>query len=539
MKRLLPIAMLLSCPGTVFPLPGPGTPAPIKDSSEDIRRALESTEPYKQRAALVLISELAAAAEAAGGLKDKPPADIARQADMVRQLEAFLKRASNDENKSLALAAYGKLHPASGTAAGVIRPYLTSESALVRRGAGRGLVELVKAATRVLVGLDTSRPRPAVSVQNSIPTVGMVAGGGAAVIWMHGWVQSLRDSEPVWARFDQDTTNLLPLCAIAIKDPDDEVRISGCEGIRQISRAISDTLPDPAATSSETKAIDPLEAKLKWLFLQPVLESLNANVAPLADAMYAENFNARMAATRAAEAVTQARSLALASRRFPPDEMASLVSKLPPEDALKTSALSLMPALAARLDDSSPDIRLVAIEGFEHQGVDGRPHLDAIVHASTNNDIFVRWVAARTLGGLFDGASPSEIDRIVKALSVRAHDTDLDVQNAAVNAIGRGGKAARGATDPVLALTLKGQDPDLRVLSCKTLALIDADPTITVPLIAGILKSDSADVRKAGAIYLGTLGHSARSALPQLRPLLLDPMEDVRREAAQALLAIE
>jgi hypothetical protein len=139
---------------------------------------------------------------------------------------------------------------------------------------------------------------------------------------------------------------------------------------------------------------------------------------------------------------------------------------------------------------------------------------------------------------LFDGASDSQIAQIAKALGIRAHDWDLDVQNAAVNAIGKGGSAARGATDSVLRLTLQG-DPDLRVLACKTLGLIDADPKTTVPVIAGILNTPVADVRKAAAIYLGTLGHSARPALPQLRPLLLDPNEDVRREAAQALLAIE
>ena len=46
--------------------------------------------------------------------------------------------------------------------------------------------------------------------------------------------------------------------------------------------------------------------------------------------------------------MTQARSLALASRRFPPDDLSTFIANPPPEDTLKTAAISLLPALADR-----------------------------------------------------------------------------------------------------------------------------------------------------------------------------------------------
>ena len=332
---------------------------------------------------------------------------------------------------------------------------------------------------------------------------------------------------------------MLPLCAIALKDADDEVRMSGGEGIRQIARAVAETLPDPATSNPETKAFDPFEAKVKWLLLQPVLTALNANVSSLKDGMTAKKFDARLTATKAAEAVSQARSLALASRRYPPDDLRSFVKNVPPEDALKTGAMSVLPSLAERLDDESAEIRLVAIEGFEHQGLDARSYLNAIIRASTNDDLFVRWVAARTLGGLFDGASPAQSAQIVKALAARTQDADLDVRMAALTAIGKGDATAKPATAAVLKLALDRGDPDQCVEAIKTLTKIHAEPSETVKGVAGILNSSEPAARKQAAIYLGSLGHAARAALPQLRPLLLDTDPDVRKEAAKALLAIE
>ncbi len=492
-------------------------PAPERDSPELIRQALESPALDRQRAALVLIPEL--------GLKD------AAAAATARHLAEYLKRSVNAENRRLALSAYAKLSPPAGLAAPVLKDALADRSAQVRLAAGLCLDELVVTSTR-------NFGRPGIFIVGTPGSVAMAGGGAAGVAWFHNWVPAMAGDERVWVRFSEDARLLLPLCQIALKDPDDRVKRAGADGIRQLARAISEVLPDPASSNSDTKVIDPLEAKLKWLLLQPALQALNVSASALEQATQAQDIETRRSATRAVEAVMQARAMALASRRFPPNDFSILSSNPPPEDPLLSGTAGLLPALARRLNDPSPDIRLVAIEGFEHQGADARPFLASIVDASRNADVFVRWVATRTLGRLYDGAMRAERAIIISALAERAADTDLDVRSVALTALGKGGNVSRPATSAVVRLAASG-DPDMRVQAMRTLALIDANRSETLPAMGRILLAETTRVRKAAVIYLASLGTDARLLLPEIRPLLLDPDEEVRRETARALLAIE
>lgn len=487
-----------------------------KDAPELIRAALESPNVDRQRAALVLIPEL--------GLKD------AAATATAKHLDNYLKKSQDDKNTALALIALGRLKPPTPIATGVLKTYLESKSAEVRQAAGKALVELCAGSAREF-------GRPFITTSGSVSTVGISAGSAAATTWTRTWVPALINEERVWLRFAEDAKVLLPFCSQALRDPDDKVKASGAEGIRLFARAAADVLPDPSTSNPETKAIDPFEAKLKWLMLQPVFEALNTNVASLKNAMTASDPAARQAATRAAEAVSQARALALATRRYEPADFTTLSAKPVPEDSLKNASENVLPAALA-LDDPSPDIRLIAVEAFEHQGPDARSQLPAIIKASSNSDIFVRWVATRTLGRLFSDATPAEASKIVEALAARMDDQDLDVRNAALTALAKGGDSGKAAGPAVLKIAVNG-DPDQQVLAIRTLAGIDADQNKTVPALAQVLTAEPARVRQAAVMYLGSVGPGARSVLPQLRPLLLDPEEDVRREAARALLAIE
>jgi HEAT repeat protein len=502
-----------------------------------IKKALESSDVVRQRAALVLVPEL--------GLKGPAAAATAHE------IELFLKRTGEVENRALGLIAFGKLTPPAGPATAVLKVYLGDDSSRVRQAAGQALVDLIGAATRdkddkgnVIGGFG----RPVVSTStpsgSPIPSVGAAAGllGGSApaVVWMRAWVATTMKEESVWVRFNDDAKAYLPLCAMALKDADNKVKQSGAEGIRIFAQAMVDSLPDPNTSVADTKVIDPFEAKLKWLLLQPALRALNDYVPALSDGMAAASMATRKAATQAAATTTQARSLALANRRYPPDDIPTLVASPPAEDPLESGTRALLPALSRRLDDESADIRLIAMEGFEHEGASAMPYLDVIIRASENPDIFVRWVAARSMGGLFASANKVETARLVAAVAERVTDADIDVRSTALTAMGKAGAAGRPATATVLYIAAHAPgDPDQRVLAITTLTAIDADREQTLAKLPSALRSRAAVVRKAAAAYFGTLGHDARPVLPELKPLLLDDNEEVRREAARAILAID
>lgn len=497
--------------------PPPAMAQEKKDAPEIIREALESPVVDRQRAALVLIPEL--------GLKD------AAATATSKHLDAYLKKSQDDRNTALALIALAKLKPPTSLASNVLKSHLTGKSDAVREAAARALVELCTASVRDF-------GRPFVLVTGNVGTVGMSAGSAAATLWTRAWVPIVMSEERGWIRFAEDAKTYLPFCSQALNDPNDKVKAAGAEGIRLFARSAADALPDPSAANPDAKVVDPFEAKLKWLMLQPVYEALNANVGALKNAMTAKEPLTREAATRAAEAVSQARALALANRRYEPGDLTTMSSKSLPEDSLKSASQNVLPALALALDDPSSDIRLIAIEAFEHQGSDARSELPAIIKASKNSDVFVRWVASRTLGRLFTDATPAQTKQLVEALAARMDDQDIDVRSAALTALSKAGDAGKAAGPAVLKVAVNG-DPDQQVLAIRTLAGIDADVKATVPALATVLSAEPARVRQAAVMYLGSAGAAARPVLPRIRPLLLDPEEDVRREAARALLAIE
>src|SRR5207253_2413496 len=99
------------------------------------------------------------------------------------------------------------------------------------------------------------------------------------------------------------------------------------DGINLVARATADVLPDPRTSNSETRLIDPYEAKLKWLLLRPAFNAINTNSPALIGAMTADRYETRLSATRAAQSCVQARALGLATRRFPPDDIKVLTEE--------------------------------------------------------------------------------------------------------------------------------------------------------------------------------------------------------------------
>lgn len=487
------------------------------DLSAKIQAALESPNVDRQRAALVLIPEL--------GLTE---ADIKKT---IINIIKYARQTKDNESKALAIRAYGKLAPSAEDAASALKEFMSSPSPVVRRAASSALIEVATGSIHLF-------GRPIITASGSMSSVGGAAGSAVALIWVRAWVEATITRETSFVSLGSDAKRLLPLFAQALRDDDDMVKANGAEGVRLFAQVVSETLPDPVTSNTETKIIDPFEAKLKWLMLQPVFDALNEAAPSLVNALSSKRAETRLAAVQSAEAVAQARALGLASRLSQPDDLALYVDKVPPEDGLRSGVGFLLPELAKRFDDPSQAVRLTAIEAFEHQGANARPQLDEIIQASRSRDVFVRWVATRTLGRLLPGSTPTVTDIVVRALAARVEDSDLDVRLAALTALSKGQSASKPATSGILRLAAR-DDPDQAVLAIRTLSQINADSAQTVPAMAAVLKSDVARTRKTAVMYLGSLGKKSQDALPALRPLLFDPDEEVRRETAKALLTIE
>ncbi len=492
-------------------------PPEVKDIPETIRRALATGGLDRQKAILTLIPE--------ANLKGMDAITTGRI------LDDYLQKTTNEECKVLALVAYGKLNPPATPAAKVLKTYLTGQNVAVRRAAASALAHVMNAVC-IEFG------RPGLILVGSVESIGLATGGPTAVTWVRRWTTTLLNEEIAYVRFTEGCRQLLPLCGDALNDADDEVRASGAEGIRVVGTIIAETLPDPTIVTTEARTVDPFEAKLKWLLLQPALNALNKAAPPLRNGIASKREETRLRSARAVEALAMAHGQALSSRRAPPENLQAFVETVPPEDPLRSSVADLLPAIAEALRDESAETRLTAAEAFENFGPDGRPQLAAVIAASTNRDLFVRWVTTRALGRMFAGASADESKRIVAALAARVEDADLDVAVAALLALNKGGEAARPATEVVLRRTTGG-DPETCILAIRTLEYISADRATVVNGFGPALAAESPRVRRAAVVYLGKAGSAARPAIPTIRKLLADPDDEVRKEAARAILQIE
>lgn len=235
----------------------------------------------------------------------------------------------------------------------------------------------------------------------------------------------------------------------------------------------------------------------------------------------------------------------------------------PVDDPLKPGLEEAVPALAKRLQDPEPQIRLAALEALIAMGPLAKAAAPAAIQALNDSNNFVRWAAVRLLGKIGTAADAdarvAAVGGLVKSLS----DPDLDVRKAAVAALGQYGQATAAAVPalsehiefgdarirayvlswpPAFGSTRSSSeytDADLRLSAIRTVqaAATDATAATAVRALAAALTDPDARVRRAAAEALAHFGGYAKSATAALQRALDDPEPDVRRAAADALLA--
>jgi HEAT repeat protein len=204
---------------------------------------------------------------------------------------------------------------------------------------------------------------------------------------------------------------------------------------------------------------------------------------------------------------------------------------------LGQTARGAVPALAEALRETS-DLRLrrEIVHTLYLIGPAAEGAADSLIAASTDADVEVRRRVAYALGAIHSAAQGP-----VSALVALTHDRDLDARTYAVEALAHMAAASEAA---MVGLMRALEDDNLKVRTAAARALDDAG--IGVPEVVGVLRrllngrdklvsEDEIDFQRCAAEVLANCGSEARSAVPELRPLLKDHHPLVENAAAIAL----
>lgn len=203
-------------------------------------------------------------------------------------------------------------------------------------------------------------------------------------------------------------------------------------------------------------------------------------------------------------------------------------------DPIGTLLVQVLPGVVScGIRDPNPEARRAAHEAVEAAGAAGAPYIGELIKSLKDKDLFVRWIAARTLGKL----APREADAVVAGLVALLDDVDLDPRIAAAKAIGLYGPDAAGAVPPLAERSLKG-DAEWRLTAIKALESIGTASVKALPALAKLLTDIDPRIRTEAARTMGRFGPLAKDHLETLRSLTVDADSDVRKAASDAIQAI-
>jgi HEAT repeat protein len=443
-----------------------------------IRAALQGDNIDAQRAALAVTA-------------DFPPA-LAAEANLSAGLAAFLSKDHKDpEVIALGLRSFGKSDPDPSDIARIVGRYVKSPHTIVRRAVAESLTT---------------------AVQNSVPAGPSVANA---------------------TKFIDVAKQAVPLLREGVSDSDEGVQRGALEGIRAVAGQPQGGAAgltglytyDTGPLADEPKPKEKEKERDRFAPLEPIIKELAGVVPKMAVPLAGKEPATRITAARAAE------SLALLRR-------AIIAVRGPGTDPFAEGWLTLREVATARLKDESPAVRLAVTEALESLG-DALEAREYLRQATTDQNVYVRWAAARALGRTAPARPDLKaVEADVAALARVAADRDSDVRTAGINALARFGPAAKAAVPVLLAAATHG-DIEPRVAAIKALSAVESPSDTTVPLLTAALAEPDLRLRRAAATALVRFGPDARPALAELRKAINDADQDLRLAAAEAILAIE
>jgi HEAT repeat protein len=406
------------------------------------------------------------------------PLALVRRSDLSDTVGAALQKGVKDPDLlAIGLRSYGKSDPRAADIAKVLSPHQTAENPAVREAAAEAVASVLANAVPAAKLIDKAK----------------------------GFIDA--------------ATQSLPLVAKALDDADTRTQWWALEGLHTTIRTVTEVVKNestPGPGADPKGKLDPLN---------PVFDAIGNAFSKLSGPLAADDFAVRTAAVRVLDDVGNLRRALLIAQ---PAGAAPLVAGLK----------AAYPALADRVADPDPEVRLAAVETIESldRGVDGSA---ALIRATSDTSVFVRWAAARALGRLAEGTPEvSEPGPRIRALARMTGDRDIDVRTAALTAVAKYGTSAKSAIPNVVAAADRG-DVEPRLVAIRALASLQSDAETTVPVLIDGLRHRDLRLRRAAAAALVRFGAKARPALEELRIAMASTDSELRLAAAAAVLAIE
>lgn len=183
--------------------------------------------------------------------------------------------------------------------------------------------------------------------------------------------------------------------------------------------------------------------------------------------------------------------------------------------------------------DPNAAARRASHEALEALGPAAAEFVPALVTSLKDPDVFVRWMAARTLGKV----APRQAELIVPGLACVLDDPDLDPRISAAKSIGQFGPRGASAVPALVARLHKG-DAEFRLAVMKALEDIGSNSASALPALVKSLNDIDPRVRGEAARVIGRFGPLASAYVGELRKRTADPDGEVRKAVSGAILAI-
>jgi HEAT repeat protein len=189
--------------------------------------------------------------------------------------------------------------------------------------------------------------------------------------------------------------------------------------------------------------------------------------------------------------------------------------------------------LIEALKHGEAEVRADACQALAALSPKARPALRALIDTLADRDRFVRWSAAYAIGAMGPDAVQA-VPKLIKALG----DRDETVRLWTAYSIGKIGPNARSAV-PSLIRLLKDKESDVRAYAAIALGDIGRQPAVVVPALAAALQSEVMPCRYFGSMAFYTnrdvkrviaesLARFGQKAVPVLTGLLKHPSKEVR-----------
>jgi HEAT repeat protein len=439
---------------------------------------------------------------------------------LTPQLTELFRTSKDSQVRQAALRALGQINPQRDKAAEVLAEGVRRDQVEERRAAAEAIINMILVPLRIN-RLGTDRESVEITGQDVIDTC----------------------------------VAMVPVAGLGLdrKETDAQVCRSCAEALQHAATALNYFIPEPflrnklpppgrERTELEEKEyqVQVKEVKAERHLVAPLVNVLAQQGKGLTRSLDEPNdTEVRLASCRALEYLASARYRLMRRVADMPDATILMEGQKRGTDYLGDELLRAvepaLPRIGKRLQGREEvRVRRAAVDFLESLEDASLPALPILIGALKDDDLIVRWSAARTLGKL----EPAKAAVAVPALADRLDDPDLDVRMAVAGALEAYGPVAKSAVS-ALARTLTKGDVEFRVAALKALSGINGtEAATTVDTLIAMLKEPDTRIRAAAAQTLGTFGPLARRAEPALRRYLEDDDAAVRRAVSDALLNI-